>query len=66
MKCPWCEFDTQVTDSRPRGTYVYRRRICMRCQHRFTTIEMYRYVGDTLAAMRPFRGKRSQVTGAGG
>jgi transcriptional regulator NrdR family protein len=64
VTCPSCEFHTQVIDSRPRGAFVYRRRICMRCQYRFTTIELYRYDRDTLAALRPFR-KARQVTGAG-
>lgn len=40
MKCALCGFDTQVYDSRARHGYVHRRRICMRCQHRFTTIEV--------------------------
>jgi len=42
MRCPKCGGDTQVIDSRPdpkRGWYIYRRRRCWHCQHRFSTEE---------------------------
>lgn len=42
MKCPFCDSpDTRVIDSRPtdEGQTIRRRRICDRCQKRFTTYE---------------------------
>ncbi len=42
MKCPFCDNpDTRVIDSRPtdEGQTIRRRRICDRCQKRFTTYE---------------------------
>lgn len=42
MQCPFCRFeDTKVMDSRLvlEGTEVRRRRICERCEERFTTYE---------------------------
>jgi transcriptional repressor NrdR len=42
MRCPYCnELDTQVKDSRPtdENTAIRRRRVCPKCQGRFTTFE---------------------------
>ena len=42
MKCPYCgNLDTRVIDSRPvdEGVSIRRRRICDKCQKRFTTYE---------------------------
>lgn len=42
MRCPYCsEQDTQVKDSRPteEGVAIRRRRVCPKCQGRFTTFE---------------------------
>jgi transcriptional repressor NrdR len=42
MRCPYChELDTQVKDSRPTddSTAIRRRRVCPKCQGRFTTFE---------------------------
>ena len=42
MRCPFCgELDTQVKDSRPTedGSAIRRRRFCVGCSQRFTTIE---------------------------
>ena len=42
MRCPYCsELDTQVKDSRPTddNTAIRRRRVCPKCQGRFTTFE---------------------------
>ncbi len=44
MKCPRCQNeDTRVYDSRPteEGRVIRRRRICSRCQFRFTTYERW-------------------------
>jgi transcriptional repressor NrdR len=41
MKCPYCNApDTQVIDSRPLHDGVRRRRRCLVCKKRFTTMEM--------------------------
>jgi transcriptional repressor NrdR len=42
MKCPFCgNLDTQVKDSRPSddGASIRRRRLCGKCEGRFTTFE---------------------------
>ncbi len=42
MRCPFCGFeDTQVKDSRPSedGAAIRRRRLCPKCDARFTTFE---------------------------
>src|SRR5579884_3269245 len=42
MRCPFCGHeDTQVKDSRPSddGAAIRRRRFCLACSQRFTTIE---------------------------
>lgn len=40
MSCPQCGCDTYVTDTRHAAHGIRRRRVCSRCQHRFSTIEM--------------------------
>ncbi|MBH75453.1 MAG: transcriptional regulator NrdR [Dehalococcoidia bacterium] len=40
MQCPYCNYcDTKVTDSRETADGIRRRRECLRCSLRFTTIE---------------------------
>lgn len=41
MKCPVCGGRTEVKESRPRAknTEVRRRRRCIHCDHRFSTLE---------------------------
>lgn len=44
MKCPYCSFpDTKVIDSRPTedNEAIRRRRVCIKCNKRFTTYERY-------------------------
>jgi transcriptional regulator NrdR family protein len=41
MKCEKCQAETQVFDSRPREGTIRRRRRCVKCSHRFTTLEIY-------------------------
>ncbi|MBN8827267.1 MAG: transcriptional repressor NrdR [Sphingobacteriia bacterium] len=46
MKCPFCAFeDTQVKDSRASddGHIIKRRRQCLKCNNRFTTIEKIQF-----------------------
>lgn len=39
--CPFCGSNqVSVSDSRPFGTYIRRRRICMECNKKHTTYEM--------------------------
>ena len=40
MDCPKCKGDIKVLDTRPDGEWVHRRRECLACGHRFTTIEV--------------------------
>ena len=37
--CPTCETETTVSDSRGRDGYVWRRRRCLNCGEKFTTVE---------------------------
>lgn len=39
VECPECGGRTQVVDSRKRTDAVYRRRDCVKCGHRITTLE---------------------------
>lgn len=40
MKCPICQSETKVIDSRPQQKGTYRRRECTECLTRFTTQEL--------------------------
>lgn len=41
MNCPKCGHDVvSCIDSRPRNGTIYRRRKCMECGHRFSTLEI--------------------------
>lgn len=42
MTCPKCFEKTKVIDSRPDDDYVERRRECLECGYRFSTIEIDR------------------------
>lgn len=42
MKCPKCNGNTKVTDSRCEDDCVNRRRVCLECGYRFSTIEVDR------------------------
>ena len=39
MKCPVCGADTKVYDSRSYNDGIKRRRECLNCERRFTTLE---------------------------
>ncbi len=39
MKCPYCESESKVVDSRESEKSVRRRRECLKCKKRFTTYE---------------------------
>ena len=40
MRCPYCQFrDSRVTDSRANDDGIRRRRMCIACGERFTTVE---------------------------
>lgn len=42
MRCPECNISsTSVYDSRPEGDIVYRRRKCLRCGHKWRTVERF-------------------------
>ena len=42
MNCPLCKGQTIVVDSRPHDNDTTRRRECLACEYRFTTIEVSR------------------------
>ena len=55
MRCPYCEFDnTKVTDSRDSDDGIRRRRECLACGQRFTTIERIA-AGELLVAKKDGR-----------
>lgn len=40
MNCPQCGHSRNfIKDSRKYETYVYRRRVCTKCNHKFSTVE---------------------------
>jgi len=39
MRCPICQSDTKVFDTRPTKNGIWRRRECLNCKRRFTTVE---------------------------
>ena len=49
MNCPKCEGQTGVLDSRPECDCVRRRRRCLVCGYRFSTIELE----EDMKLMRP-------------
>lgn len=55
MRCPYCGFaDTKVTDSRDADEGIRRRRECLGCSQRFTTVERLA-VGGLLVAKKDGR-----------
>lgn len=40
MNCPKCNSKSSVYDSRTTATHTRRRRVCPKCAHRFTTVEI--------------------------
>ena len=55
MRCPYCGFaDTKVTDSRDADEGIRRRRECLNCEQRFTTMERLA-VGGLLVAKKDGR-----------
>lgn len=55
MRCPYCGFsDTKVTDSRDADDGIRRRRECLNCSQRFTTIERL-VAGSLLVAKKDGR-----------
>lgn len=49
MNCPFCsQNDTKVTDSRPESDGIRRRRECLACGRRFTTLERVELAGVVL------------------
>ena len=49
MNCPFCaNADTKVTDSRPEQDGIRRRRECLSCGQRFTTLERVELGGVVL------------------
>lgn len=43
MKCPTCKSETKVYDSRPTESGKYRRRECLKCGAKFTTMEVLKH-----------------------
>jgi transposase-like protein len=39
-KCPACNSESSVTDSRPTGSTIRRRRVCKKCEFAWSTIEV--------------------------
>ena len=51
MTCPECGYDTTVRDSRRSDDQIKRRRECLRCRYRFSTIEIDQDQFDRLTSM---------------
>ena len=55
MNCTKCEGKSKVIDSRVKSMGVYRRRECLACGHRFSTIELeWDEVTDTAKRLDDF------------
>lgn len=52
MKCPVCDGDTFVYDSRPKQDSTNRRRKCLYCDYKFTTIEIDRDFYENLIDLK--------------
>ena len=52
MNCPKCGNDTHVVDSRPNDESVARRRECVACKYRFSTIEIETELLEKLTDLR--------------
>ena len=57
MNCPKCGAVARVYDSRPFDDHTWRRRKCVECKHKFTTVEID---GDYYAEMKPIDKKAVQ------
>ena len=65
MRCFKCKSDTIVKDSRPKDGSIRRRRRCLKCGNRFSTIEvlvMERVKKPALPKHAPIRKKRIRIT----
>ncbi len=52
MTCPVCDSETHVYDSRTKLDSVYRRRKCLSCDYKFTTIEIDRDFYENLIDLK--------------
>jgi len=46
MRCPKCDKNTRVLESRARSSWQYRRRLCAECGYRYATREHEILKGD--------------------
>ena len=53
MRCEKCKAETAVKDSRPKGNSIRRRRECLRCGHRFFTVEVLEAKPDLKIVPKP-------------
>lgn len=49
MRCPKCKYKLIVKDSRHTANFIRRRRECVKCHNRFTTIERITYEKDIVS-----------------
>jgi transcriptional regulator NrdR family protein len=53
MRCEKCKAETVVKDSRPKDKSIRRRRECLRCGHRFFTMEVLEAKPDLKIVPKP-------------
>ena len=53
MRCEKCKAETVVKDSRPKDKSIRRRRECLRCGHRFFTMEVLEAKPDLKIVSKP-------------
>lgn len=53
MRCEKCKAETVVKDSRPKDKSIRRRRECLRCGHRFFTMEVLEAKPDLKIVLKP-------------
>src|SRR3989304_106833 len=67
MNCPFCSnAETKVTDSRPEQDGIRRRRECLACGQRFTTLERVELGGVVLLKKDGRRGAVGRAKSVGG
>ena len=53
MRCEKCKAETKVKESRPKNNSIRRRRECLRCGHRFFTMEVLEAKPDLKIVPKP-------------
>mgnify|MGYP003132978033 FL=1 len=53
MICPKCQGKTKVYNSRPFGDNIRRHRLCLKCGHKYSTLEILEVIADEVPKEKP-------------